>query len=215
LVESCLAITAPTTTNANAPKSQVAGIFGKLTKIGNTVIDMHPTARINIAEGAELICNVKLQGSKNKECIIHLEQGSTLNVNGRFEIGCDSVLQLYGGATLTLNGGHINVGALIAVKNNTVVGNGFMCGRHLSLQDSDFHQIIDKTSGQVINDTKRGIIIGEHVWCGEGVTILKNVTIGGHSVIGSKAVVTKDIPSNVLAIGYPAKVVQENIDWKG
>jgi acetyltransferase-like isoleucine patch superfamily enzyme len=196
-------------------KEQKGGIFGKLTKIGNTVITMHPTARINIADGAELICNMKLQGSKNKECVLYLEENATLNVNGRFAIGCDSVLQVIKGGTLTLNSGSINVGALIAIQHNTVIGNGFLCGRSFVLHDSDFHQIFDKTSGQVLNAAKQGITIGEHVWCGEGVTILKEVTIGEHSVIGARAVVTKDIPPHVVAVGIPAKVVKENMDWKG
>lgn len=49
--------------------------------------------------------------------------------------------------------------------------------------------------------------IGNNVWLGENVTILKGVTIGNNVIIGLGSVVTKDIPSNSVAVGIPAKVV--------
>lgn len=49
--------------------------------------------------------------------------------------------------------------------------------------------------------------IGNNVWLGENVTILKGVTIGDNVIIGIGSVVTKDIPSNSVAVGIPAKVV--------
>ena len=52
------------------------------------------------------------------------------------------------------------------------------------------------------------IIIKNDVWLGAGVIILPNVTIGECSVVGSGAVVTKDIPSYSVAAGMPAKVIK-------
>lgn len=52
------------------------------------------------------------------------------------------------------------------------------------------------------------ITIGDNVWLGGGVTVLPGVTIGDNSVIGASAVVTKDIPANVLAVGNPARVIR-------
>lgn len=51
--------------------------------------------------------------------------------------------------------------------------------------------------------------IGNNVWIGAGVNVLPGVTIGDNSVIGAGAVVTKDIPSNVVAVGNPARVLRE------
>lgn len=50
------------------------------------------------------------------------------------------------------------------------------------------------------------VTIGENVWVGANVTILPGVTIGDNSVIGAGSVVTKDIPSNVIAFGNPCKI---------
>ncbi|XBH22260.1 sugar O-acetyltransferase [Jonesiaceae bacterium BS-20] len=53
------------------------------------------------------------------------------------------------------------------------------------------------------------IVIGNNVWLGGGVIVCPGVTIGDNSVIGAGAVVTKDIPANVVAVGNPAKVIRE------
>ena len=53
------------------------------------------------------------------------------------------------------------------------------------------------------------IKVGNNVWFGGGVTVVPNVTIGDNTVIGAGSVVTKDIPSNVIAAGNPCKVIRE------
>ena len=53
------------------------------------------------------------------------------------------------------------------------------------------------------------IVIGDNVWLGGGVIVCPGVTIGENSVIGAGAVVTRDIPANVVAVGNPARVIRE------
>ena len=53
------------------------------------------------------------------------------------------------------------------------------------------------------------IKVGNNVWFGGGVTVIGNVTIGDNVVIGAGSVVTKDIPSNVVAVGNPCKVLKQ------
>ncbi|OUO94268.1 sugar O-acetyltransferase [Cloacibacillus sp. An23] len=53
------------------------------------------------------------------------------------------------------------------------------------------------------------VTIGDDVWIGGGCTILPGVTIGNNVVIAAGAVVTKDVPSNCVAGGVPARVVKE------
>ena len=55
--------------------------------------------------------------------------------------------------------------------------------------------------------------IGKNCWIGAGAIIVPGITIGDHSVIGAGSVVTKDIPSNVLAVGNPCKVLREISDY--
>lgn len=51
--------------------------------------------------------------------------------------------------------------------------------------------------------------IGRNCWLGAGVIVLPGVTIGENTVIGAGSVVTKDIPSGVVAVGNPCKVLRE------
>ena len=53
------------------------------------------------------------------------------------------------------------------------------------------------------------INVGNNVWIGAGVIVLGGVTIGDNTVIGAGSVVTHDIPSNVIAVGVPCKVLRE------
>ncbi len=51
--------------------------------------------------------------------------------------------------------------------------------------------------------------IGRNCWIGAGAVILPGITIGDHVVIGAGSVVTKNIPSGVIAVGNPCKVLRE------
>lgn len=53
------------------------------------------------------------------------------------------------------------------------------------------------------------VTIGNNVWLGGNCTILPGVTIGENSIIAAGAVVTKDVPKNVVAAGVPAKIIKE------
>jgi len=51
--------------------------------------------------------------------------------------------------------------------------------------------------------------IGSRVWIGAGAIILPGVTVGDDSVIGAGSVVTKDVPTGVVAVGVPCRVLRE------
>ena len=58
-------------------------------------------------------------------------------------------------------------------------------------------------------ERSKPITIGNNVWIGGNVSIIGGVTIGDNSIIGAGSTVTKDIPSGVLAVGNPARVIRE------
>ncbi|MFT3752893.1 MAG: DapH/DapD/GlmU-related protein [Paludibacter sp.] len=53
------------------------------------------------------------------------------------------------------------------------------------------------------------VVIKRNVWIGAGATILPGVTIGENSVVAAGAIVSKDVPDNVVVVGVPAKVIKE------
>ena len=58
----------------------------------------------------------------------------------------------------------------------------------------------------------RPVTIGHNVWIGGSVTILPGVTVGDNSIVGAGAVVTKDVPANVIVVGNPARVLRQITD---
>lgn len=100
-------------------------------------------------------------------------------------------------------------------ENNTKVeiGSDCMFSRDIVLNTSDFHSIIEQKSGQRINPPK-DIRIGDHVWIGNGVSIMKGASIGNDSIIAMKALVSgKTYSNNSILAGLPAKVIKENVTW--
>ena len=58
-------------------------------------------------------------------------------------------------------------------------------------------------------DNKGNIVIGSDVWIGYEAVILAGVTIGDGAIIGTRAVVTKDVPSYTIVGGVPARVIRK------
>lgn len=87
------------------------------------------------------------------------------------------------------------------------IGNNVMLGPNVSIF----------TAGHPIDPVKRNegweyaipVSIGNNVWIGGNTVINPGVQIGDNTVIGSGSVLTKDIPSNVIAAGNPCKVIRE------
>ena len=102
----------------------------------------------------------------------------------------------------------VNVGE----RNVVEIGEGCLFADNIELWASDTHSIYDD-KGNFINPEKP-IKIGDNVWVGSFVKILKGVTIENGAVIGMNSLVTKDIRSNTLNVGSPAQCVKENIHWK-
>jgi maltose O-acetyltransferase len=57
-------------------------------------------------------------------------------------------------------------------------------------------------------EAARPISVGNNVWLGGGVIVLPGVTIGADTVVGAGAVVTRDLPAGVVAVGNPARVTR-------
>ena len=67
---------------------------------------------------------------------------------------------------------------------------------------------LEKSNITTAWDNKGNIVIGNDVWIGYEAVILAGVTIGDGAIIGSRAVVTKDVPDNSLVGGVPAKLIR-------
>ncbi|GAB6095181.1 DapH/DapD/GlmU-related protein [Desulfatiferula olefinivorans] len=93
-------------------------------------------------------------------------------------------------------------GTAIGCARSVILDEGVRCGANTLITDSDWHGD-DGRSGP-----DAPVHIKKNVWLGAGVTVLKGVTIGENTVVGSGSVVTRSLPSDVLAAGSPARVIR-------
>src|ERR1035437_4993851 len=94
-------------------------------------------------------------------------------------------------------------GTVIGCFDEIILGNNVRCGANTLITDSDCY----------LDDPRAGkpspVNIGNNVWLGVNVTVLKGVSIGENTVIGANSLVVKNIPANVIAAGNPCKVLKK------
>ena len=98
------------------------------------------------------------------------------------------------------------------------IGENCMFAFNTFLFNTDAHPIINKETNQIINKVKN-MKIGNHVWIGANVNILKNSIIPDDSIIGLGSVVSGDYSQKgsgkwgYIIAGNPAKIIRDNITW--
>jgi len=102
-------------------------------------------------------------------------------------------------------------------RNSTISQNTIVCDNNNHPVSPAFREIMEKMpmnhpSRLWKHSASAPIIIGENCWIGTNARICKGVTIGDNSIVAANSVVTKDVPSNCIVAGNPAKVVKTDID---
>ena len=132
------------------------------------------------------------------ELLGHVGGGTTI----RSDFRCDYGYQISIGAYCFVNWG----GVFLDVGRITI-------GDHVQLGPNV--QLLTATHPLEPGPRREGwegsepISIGDNAWLGGGAIVLPGVTIGADTVVGAGAVVTRDLPAGVLAVGNPARVVRE------
>ena len=95
----------------------------------------------------------------------------------------------------------------IIAQSEIKIGERCLIGDRITIFDGDFHEV-DPSTRTRSNGKIASVNIGNNVWLGSLVTILKGVNIGDNSVIAANSVVTKDVPANTIVAGNPAIAVR-------
>lgn len=107
---------------------------------------------------------------------------------------------------------HIGDEFNISAINYIQISENVLCGRKITIIDhSHGNNTLAEVNISPINRplySKGPIIIKKNVWIGDKVTICPNVTIGENAIVGANSVVTKNIPSNSIVGGNPAKILR-------
>jgi len=143
---------------------------------------------------------------------IEFGKNFTSGVGLRIDAFGEGLQQVKFGTNVQL-GDYVHIGAVASV----VVGNDVLMASKVYISDHD-HGTYGGDGFPVslpaeLQSEKLLLVspvhIGNNVWLGEGVSVLKGVTIGDNSIIGAASVVNKSIPPDSIAVGIPAKVVKQ------
>ena len=155
-------------------------------------------------------------------CLIILQDGSN-----KEDIELGEYVTIYGTISSQHNG-RVKMGSytrlgrnsIIRAVDSVVIGDYTAIADNVVITDNNNHPTDAKFRRKMKEDTLGGdmrlwkhsphapIVIGENVWVGEYARIQKGVTIGDNSIIAAGAIVTKDVPANVIVAGIPAKVIK-------
>ena len=124
----------------------------------------------------------------------------TTNINQPFY--CD-----YGKNIRVGKGFFSNFNFTVLDEAYVTIGNDCFVGPNVSIYTA-CHST-DPVQRNTRREWARPVTIGDNVWIGGSVTILPGVTIGDNVTIGAGSVVVRDIPSDSIAVGNPARVVKK------
>jgi acetyltransferase-like isoleucine patch superfamily enzyme len=129
-------------------------------------------------------------------------------------IGADSYIAAHAYVTGRVRlGDHTTLNPYTVVRGTVTIGNGVRVGAHASVLG--FNHTADPAQPVYQQPVhSKGIVVGDDVWIGSNAIILDGVTVGGHSIIGAGAVVTKDVPPWSVMGGNPARRLRDRRDRK-
>ena len=165
-----------------------------------------------------------------KHSCIHGKLGTTIYPTANVVIG-DYFYMSNGGHVNALAGnceGHfhvednakLHIGNHVAISSSRIwcaksveIGNHVLIGGNVTIIDTDAHSLnyLERRVETYNNNKKKdlSIVIEDDVFIGMITLVLKGVTIGARSVIGTGSVVIKDIPSDSIAAGNPCVVIKK------
>lgn len=157
------------------------------------------------------------QGSKgldpHEHTYIIIGENGKLIFKGCANIAAGTTIRVDSGVLTLGENFNCNINCLISCTKEITIGSDVLLGWNVNIRDSDGHSIIYRDN---IKASLKPVVIGNHVWLCAYADILKGVSIADDCVIAYRSCVTKsfkDCPNSLIA-GYPAKIVQQNINWE-
>lgn len=139
---------------------------------------------------------------------ISATDGASLRIGDRTSIDTGATIQVKFGRLEIGSGSFVGRGSVIVARESIVIGNDALIAEYVTIRDQD-HGFIQSLPRAKCGYLTSAIRIGNNVWLGAKVTVLKGVSIGDNVVVGANSVVTRDLPPNVVAAGVPARVIRE------
>ena len=189
-------------------KSVIRTDKSKIIPYKYAVIEIANGARVFLAGGdIEIGCD-RIKGSK-AETRIRLREQAVWSSRGGCRLSYGVTLEVLQGALLDSKFFTMNSNSVLISADRITLGHDVMVARNVVIYDSDFHSILDQ-EGNILN-MARSVVIGDHVWLGTNVMILKGAKIGNGSIIGANIVVSDSITEQTISSRDCRIKVRDNI----
>ena len=151
-------------------------------------------------------------GSRIENVVFDMRENGNCIIIGKNVLLRNSIVGSSDGGSVLTIGDNTSAGIglkLSAMESAKVeIGNDCLFSTYITIRNSDSHSIIDLNSNRRVNEA-RDVKIGNHVWLGENVKVLKGVEIQDNVVVGSSSMLTKGLyQSNSVYIGTPARILR-------
>ena len=173
------------------------------------VFDISKKAKIEL-NGPLFVGTSPFKHSK-VETRIKMQDGAKMIIGGRYGFGYGSDVEIFPNAYFESKGGLLtNSFTTIICQEKIVIGDNVACGRNVTMRDNNGGHLIS------INGYRNSmpIIIGDHVWLTQSVTIMSGVKIGDGTIISAGTLINSSFPARCVVGGSPARVTQRDVYWK-
>jgi acyl-[acyl carrier protein]--UDP-N-acetylglucosamine O-acyltransferase len=171
--------------------------------------------RPNVVIGRGLILNGLPVFIVGRHAIVRIGKGVTFTSSLRFNmVGLFKRCSVYvsDSGELLIGDGSGFSGVSIHCVNSIRIGVRVTCGGNTALWDNDFHALdsLARHSGETTGILSAPIVVGDDAFIGANSIVLKGVTIGARAIIGAGSVVTRNVPSDEVWAGNPARRVRSS-----
>lgn len=168
----------------------------------------------NIATNGLLSIGLKYVGFTHRSDVTLIRANGKIIFDDNFSIGKGCRLDVGKNAIARFSSGYINANSLFVIMHGIEVGYDCAISWGCQFLDEDFHQVWH--GEEPINTEKKNkIVIGDHVWIGSNVSVLKGAVIPDGCIVASGSIVNSQFTTkNALLAGVPARIVKNNVFWK-
>jgi len=159
---------------------------------------------------------LRWRGRLQTDGICFICPGVKLEIGPRAKLHIGRWAWIGHGSKIRVHEGEVRIGAktvmgqecTISAYQHVSIGRECIVADRAMLIDFDHGVVEVERAIRVQGIYKRDVRVGSNVWMGYGACILRGVSIGDNAIVGTSAVVTRDVPDNAVVGGVPAKLIR-------
>jgi hypothetical protein len=180
-------------------------------RIGNVVLDANGEDNFFVIDNARMVTGANMAMRFHRSNSVAFFAGPTGGILNLSDIFMRSPAQwLYWGEGATAVGARISIEG---ERRGIVIGDDCMLSSDVAVSNHDMHTLFDIETEEIINAPPVDMVLEQHVWLGEGATLLGAERVGFGTVVAGGAFVKGTTAPLTVVGGLPAKVLRTNVSW--